>query len=231
MIKKLLLFAILVIIAFHGQAQYKPVLFGLRAGPNLGWVKPDTDGYESEGVVMGFTWGFIGEFFIMENYAIVTGFNVNFNGGKLSYPYQMEIGDDTVMTAGTLERKYQLKYIQIPFCLKMQTDLSEEFRLFGKIGLGTAFNLSGKASDDFTYEGGSESTSKKSIDDEIALMRESLIVGGGVEYIIKGSTAVILELTYDNAFNNMLTGENPALTGTDPKAFHNYVELGVGIVF
>ena len=231
MIKKLLPLIVLVVIALQSQAQYKPMLFGLRVGPNLGWVKPDTEGYSSEGVQMGFTWGFIGEFFLMENYAILTGFNVNFNGGKMSYPYQMEVGGDTVMTAGNLDRKYNLKYLQIPLCLKMQTEISEKIRMFGKIGIGTAFNLSAKATDEFTYEGGSESSSKKNIDDEIALMRESLIVGGGVEYIIKGSTAVILEITYDNAFNNMLTGDNPALAVSDPKAKHNFVELGVGILF
>jgi hypothetical protein len=231
MIKKLLPLIVLVVIAFHSQAQYKPMLFGLRVGPTLGWVKPDTEGYTSEGAQMGFTWGFIGEFFLMENYAILTGFNIQFNGGKLSYPYQMVLGDDNIITTGTLSRKYNLKYLQIPLCLKMQTELSDKFRLFGKIGLGTAFNLNSKATDEFTYEGGTESSSKKDINDDIALMRESLIVGGGAEYVIKGSTALIVELTYDNAFNNMLSGENPALTGSDPKAKLNFVELGIGIVF
>jgi hypothetical protein len=231
MIKKLLPLIILLLVATQSHAQYKPILFGLRVGADLGWVKPDTEGYNSEGVQMGFTWGFIGEFFLMENYAILTGFNVNFNGGEMSYLYNATIAGDTMTTPGTLYRKYNLKYIQIPFCLKMQTDISDKFRLFGKIGLGTAFKLSAKATDDFAYNGGAQSSSKKNIDDEVALMRESLIVGGGVEYKLKGSTALILELTYDNAFNNMLTGEDPGLTVSDPKAFLNYVELGVGIVF
>jgi hypothetical protein len=229
--KKLFALILIILLAFQLDAQQKPMLFGLRAGPNLGWVKPDTEKYESEGVVMGFTWGFIGEFFLMENYAIFTGFNINFNGGKLEYPYQMVLTGDSVTTPGTLHRKYNLKYIQIPLCLKMKTDISEKFRLFGKIGLGTAFNLSAKATDEFIYEEGTESYSKKNIDDEIALMRESLIVGGGMEYILKGSTAIIIEFTYDNAFNNLLSGENPALTDSDPRAIYNFVELGVGIVF
>jgi len=58
-----------------------------------------------------------------------------------------------------------------------------------------------------------------------------LIVGGGMELKIKGSTALIFDLTYDNAFNNMLTGDNPATPNTNPKAIHNFVELGAGIVF
>ena len=231
--KKILPVIFFLMIAFQVQAQYKPVLFGLRAGANIGWIKPDTEEYASEGIVPGFTWGFISEFFFMENYAILTGFNVNFNGGKLEYPSVMdiEINDSIVTVPGQLHRKYNLKYIQVPLCLKMQTALSEKITIFGKIGLGTSFSLGAKATDDFNYEGGEVSVSKKNIDDDISLMRESLILGGGVELTIKGSTAVIFDLTYDNAFNNMLNGDNPALPGTTPKAVHNFVELGAGIVF
>lgn len=227
--KKILLFLVVVILAAQAQAQYKPVLFGMRVGANLGWVKPEVDDYINEGPEMGFTWGFIGEFFMMENYAILTGFNVEFLGGKMEYPSVMEI--DTVPVSGQLHRQYHLKYIQIPLCLKMQTALSDKITIFGKIGLGTSFRLSAKGTDDFVYEGGEVSASKKNIDDDIAFMRESLIVGGGMELKIKGSTALIFDLTYDNAFTNLYNGDNTHLTGSDPKAFYNFVELGAGIVF
>ena len=231
--KKIFLFIIITLLVAQLQAQHKPVLFGMRVGGNLGWIKPDAEGYSSEGVVPGFTWGFIGEFFLMENYAVLTGFNMNFNGGKLEYPsFQDVITDgDTVTYSGQLHRKYNMKYIEIPLCLKMQTELSDMLTIFGKIGLGTSFRLSAKATDDFVYEGGEISGSKKNADDDVALMRESLIVGGGIELKIKGSTSVILEITYDNAFNNMLTNDNPAVPNTTPKAIHNFVELGAGIVF
>jgi len=227
--KKILLILAIVIVAVQAQAQYKPVLFGMRVGANLGWVKPEVDDYSNEGPEMGFTWGFIGEFFMMENYAILTGFNVEFLGGKMEYPSVMEI--DTVPVSGQLHRQYHLKYIQIPLCLKMQTALSDKITIFGKIGLGTSFRLSAKGTDDFVYEGGVVSASKKNIDDDIAFMRESLIVGGGMELKIKGSTALIFDLTYDNAFTNLYNGDNTHLPGSDPKAFYNFVELGAGIVF
>ena len=227
--KKLVPIILFLILCSVTEAQYKPVLFGMRVGANLGWVKPDTENYTSDGVSMGFTWGFISEFFLMENYAVLTGFNVNFNGGGLEYPAVMDI--DSVTYNGMLSRKYNLKYIQIPLCLKMQTALSEKIKIFGKIGLGTAFRLNAKATDDFVYKGGETSYPKKNIEDDIALLRESLIVGGGVELTIKGSTAVIFEITYDNAFNNMLNGDNPAQPDTKPRAKHNFVEVGAGIVF
>jgi hypothetical protein len=231
--KKLLPLLLFLILVSQVKAQYKPIMFGMRIGSNLGWIKPDAENYSGEGVVPGFTWGFIGEFFIMENYAILTGFNVNFTGGKLEYPAirDVVINDNVVTTSGQLHRKYNLKHIQIPLCFKMQTALSEKITIFAKIGFGTSFCLNANGTDDFVYDGGEMSYSKKNIDDEVALIRESLIVGGGMELKIKGSTAVIIDLTYDNAFNNMLTGNNPASPESNPKAVQNFVELGAGILF
>lgn len=229
--KKILLLIIILIALNNVHAQYKPVLFGLKVGGNIGWMKAGSDDMKSDGAVPGFTWGFISEFFFMENYAILTGFNVNFNGGKLEYPYKMDVYNNGTLIEGMLHRKYHLKYLQIPLCLKMQTDLSDKIRIFGKIGMGTSFNLDAKATDEFEYEGGSASISKHSINEEIALMRQSLIVGAGVELIIKNSTALIFDLTFDNAFNNILKTENPALYSQEPRGLHNFIEIGAGIVF
>ncbi len=231
--KKSLPIIIFLIMTFQLQAQYKPVLFGLRIGANMGWVKPNVEEYSSEGVMAGFTWGFIGEFFLMENYAVLTGFDVNFTGGKLEYPWIENViaGSDTVSVRGQLHRQYNIKYIEIPLCMKMKAPISEKITIFGKIGLGTSFRLNAKANDDFIYDGGEVSDSKKNIDDEISLVRESLIVGGGIEMKIKGSTALIFDFTYDNAFTNMFNSDNPAVPDTNPKALNNFVELGAGIVF
>ena len=68
--KKIIL--ILVLVAFLGgssaYSQHKPFVFGFKAGPTMGWMKPDAKGYESDGVKAGFTWGFIADFFLMENH-------------------------------------------------------------------------------------------------------------------------------------------------------------------
>lgn len=229
--RTIFLTALIFILALQSHAQYKPMLFGLKAGVNAGWMKSGSDNSESAGVEPGFTWGFIGEFFIMENYAIMTGFNVNFNGGNLEYPALMDLGNDTVPVTGMLHRQYHLKYLQIPLCLKMQTDVSERWRIFGKIGLGTAFALDAKGTDRFEHEGGTEDIPKHDINEEIVLMRQSLIVGGGAEFILKNSTALIFDITFDNGFNNILKINNPEIYDTKPRGFHNFLEFSAGIVF
>lgn len=230
--KKISLIIIISVLFIQTQAQHKSVVFGLRAGGNLSWMKPDTKDYSSGGVKAGFSWGFLADFYLMENYSILTGFNMDFNGGKLEYPWTSEISvqDSNIITPGTMNRDYSLKYIQIPLCLKMQTALSEKVTIFGKIGVGTAFNLNAKVTDEFVYDDGTINYEKQTVSDEIALMRESLIVGGGVSITIKGSTAVIIDLTYDNAFNDILVGDNPYVS-QEVKGVQNFVEIGAGIVF
>ena len=211
-------------------AQYKPIIFGLKAAPNIGWMKPDTEGYKSDGVEPGFSWGFIAEFYLMEPYAIQTGFNVIYLNGRMELPYAMDIGNDTIPVTGILNRKYKTQYIELPLVFKMKTELSEKIRLFGKVGLGTGFLLKAKAEDQFTYEDGSKE-SKTDIKDEVNSVRSSLIIGGGIEYVFKGSTALLLDVTFNNGFTDILKGSNPANPQGDQKAFSNFVELSIGIVF
>lgn len=230
--KKISLILLISILFIQTQAQHKSVVFGLRAGGNLSWMKPDTKDYSYDGVKAGFSWGFLADFYLMENYSILTGFNMEFNGGRLEYPWTsvISVQDSNILTPGTMNRDYSLKYIQIPLCLKMQTALSEKVTIFGKIGVGTAFNLNAKVTDEFVYDDGTVNYEKQTVSDEIALMRESLIVGGGVSITIKGSTAVIIDLTYDNAFNDILVGDNPYVE-QEVKGIQNFVEIGAGIVF
>jgi hypothetical protein len=213
------------------NAQYKPVQFGLRIGGNIDWIDSDSEGYEYNGLVPGFSWGFESEFFMMEHYAILTGLNVNYLGGKLEYPDTRDITNDTVPAIGILSRQYHLRYIEIPLCLKMQTEIVDKIRIFGKIGLGTGFNIKALADDTFTYDGGQLSTRRDAIDGEIAMLRESLIIGFGAEFILKGSTALMVDLTLNGGFINILKGTNTVNPEVDQSANLNFIEVGTGIFF
>ncbi len=76
--KKIVLLAgICLLISHIAISQIKPFRFGLKLAPNIGWISPDSEDYESDGSVPGFSWGFISDFTITENYFVATGFNVN----------------------------------------------------------------------------------------------------------------------------------------------------------
>lgn len=229
--KKQLLVLLLVVILSSSYAfgQQKPFVFGFKAGPNFGWLKPDTKTYSSTGIEPGFNWGFIADFYLMENYGITTGFDVVFLNGGLEMPHRVIIETDTL--DGTLDRKYKLKYIQIPVTLKMRTNEFGKFKIFGQIGLGTNFLIGAKADDIFTTSEGTASTEDNDIYDDITFMRESLILGAGVEFLLGGSTSLTAAFVFNNGFIDILKGKNTIDPTLNNKANANYLSFEFGIVF
>jgi hypothetical protein len=215
---KITLVLLLSLYTFAVKAQFSSFNFGLKAAPQISWMKPDTDGYKANGAKLGFAWGFIADFNFTENYSIGTGFNMLFNGGKLTFP---AIVDNE---AGTMNREYFLKYIEVPLTLKMRTNDINGTKYFGRIGLGTAFKIGAKKEDKFTSAEGIITNSAKSNFDGAAFARESLIVGVGAEHEIAEGPKLGLELTFNNGFTNILTEKNV-------KATPNFFELGFSVIF
>jgi hypothetical protein len=213
------------LVTYAANAQFPPFYFGLKAAPQISWMKPDVDTYESDGAKIGFAWGFIAERNFTENHSIASGFNMLFNGGKLKFP-ATEDG-----ASGTMSRNYFLKYIEIPLTLKMRTNDISGMRYFGRIGLGTAFKIGAKSTDEFTNESGTVTTGTKSNFDNVAFARESLIVGLGLEYAIKEGPKMGAELTFNNGFTNILTGKNTLDSSINEKAMPNFFELAFSVLF
>jgi len=202
-------------------AQENQPTFGFRMAPNIGWVKPDASAYDSEGVTAGFSWGFIAEFPMAENYSFSSGFNILFNGGKLSYPHQID------GTPGVLERKYGFKYLEVPLMLRLFTSDRGGPMFFGQIGLGTGILLDARGTDQFN----TQIYPKEKITDEIKLFRAALLVGLGVEYPLGPSLKGIAGLYFNNGFSDVLKGSNIANNSISHKAFNSFVELNIGLLF
>ncbi len=225
----LIILVLTFVCVLSANSQQKPFVFGFKAGPNIGWMRPDAQGYESDGIKGGFSWGFIADFFLMENYGIATGFDVIFMNSGLKMPH-MEVADGDTLT-GTLIRRYKLKYIQIPVTLKMQTKEMGKFRIYGQIGLGTGFLIGAKADDKFTADNGESINTENDIYDDLSFMRFSLILGAGVEYSLGGSTNLLAGFSFDNGFVDILKEQNALDPTINNKGYANYVSFIVGIVF
>jgi len=157
----LITFLLTFLCVLSANSQQKPFIFGFKAGPNIGWMRPDATDYLSDGIKGGFSWGFIADFFLMENYGIATGFDVIFLNSGLTMPHAVTDGASTF--SGTLKRKYSLKYIQIPVTLKMRTKEMGKFRIYGQIGLGSAFLIGAKADDEFIQDNGQTTNTETDI--------------------------------------------------------------------
>lgn len=215
---KLILVLLFSLVAFAAKAQFPPYYFGLKAAPHISWMKPDADNYTGNGAKIGFAWGFIAEFNFTENHSIASGFNMLFDGGKLKFPATMDTD------SGSMARVYSIKYVEIPFTLKMRTKSVNGMRYFGRIGFGSAFKIGSKKEDEFTPTVGSAKSFPKSNYTETAIWRESLIVGLGGEYEIKEGPKLGVELTFNNGFTNTLKDSNE-------KSTLNFFELAFSVLF
>jgi len=229
MIRKSIVVFILVL-AFNivGFSQQKPFQFGIKVAPNISWLKPATDGYESDGNGFGFSWGFIADFALTENYFVSTGFSASWNNTGLKYPHKVEDQE------GVMYRDYRLRYLEIPIKLKMKTNkLNDHLKAYGQLGLGSAFKIGAKAKDTFenTVTGVTSPEDETNISDEIQLFKASLIVGGGVEYYIDESTLIFAEFNYNNGFTNVLKGSNTVDPTLSQQAQLHYIELAIGVIF
>lgn len=208
-----------------GISQEKPFVFGIRVAPNIGWMKPDSQGYENQGSDVGFSWGFLAEFHLMENYAINTGFNISYLNATLEYEETVNGVD------GLLNRGYRLKYVEIPMTLKMRTNEFNGITYFGMIGFGAGFKLSAKAKDKFVPEGGAQEDLENDISDDIKSVRASLILGVGLEYPMGGDTKILGGLNFNNGINDILSNQNTFDPSINHKAINNYFELYFAVLF
>lgn len=214
-------------------AQVKPFRFGVRVAPNIAWLSPDTKNYENEGIQMGFSWGFMADITLTENYFIKTGFNIDYLNSKLSYPFEMTAGDVMpVLIEGTLERKYNLRYIELPVTLKMRTNQFGNMAFFGEIGFGAGFNLKARGKDEFIPNDGTATTkSENDIKDDVSLFKGSMIVGAGLEYFIDESTSIVTSVNFNNGLTNILSGEDMIDPSQKQRANLYYFQLNIGILF
>lgn len=226
---KIILITLFVLFGFQTFAQLKPFRFGVKAAPNVAWISADTENYENEGPVLGFSWGFLADITLMEHYFLKTGFNFDYLNGKLIFPFE-DLNDSI---SGSLHRKYNLRYLEVPLTFKMRTNQFGKFALYGHVGFGAGFRIRATSQDELYDENGNNPfmlNDKNDISDELTLVRGSLIVGVGTEFFIDQSTSLIIDLTFNNGLSNILKGENTK-TREAQKGYVHYFQLNIGVMF
>ncbi len=147
--------------------------------------------------------------------------------GTMSYPDISSTG-----IQGTLKRSYRTKYIRLPIVFTMKTNEINKLKYFGQIGFGLSMLLTAKANDEFTSDvDGEIITNKSNIYDEIRFTRESLILGGGVEVPLQGSTHLRVGLVYDSSLANILKGYNAVDTSVKNNGNSSFISLDISFFF
>ena len=221
--KIFVIMTVLLAITFSMKAQSDQKLhFGLKAAPSLVWLSTDSKGFASDGTKLGFGYGLITEFKFADHYAFATGIDVNYRGGKLKS--SSTLGNTTTVISSS----NNLEYIEIPITLKLKTNEIGYFTYYLQAGLAPGLNIRARADvSTSTQVAGAQTqtTSEDGVDikDNINSFNLSMILGGGVEYTLSGSTVLLAGITFNNGFLDVSSG--------DDKTNSNVLALTIGVLF
>lgn len=212
------------LIAGATHAQDKVFRFGLSGSAGMAWMKPDQDSLEYQGSRFGVGYGFIGEISLADNFALVTGFDVSYTGGKLQQAGVIYAFDTTNILLSTKNSTYRLQYLDIPLTLKMKTNEINYIVYYARIGGSFGVALNGKAEEEYVSLNGkfNETTTIDKLGSDMAFMRANFLIGGGLEYSLGGTTTALVEASFTNGLTYLLD---------DTKAIGNFMALKVGIMF
>ena len=240
--KSLLFVGFMLAMSLTMSAQNNGFAFGFKLGPGFDWTGSTTGAAKNEGMRMGFGVGVVAEYYFADNYAIVTGVNVNMNRGHYSFDNaHMVMGADSVAVPEiySVDRKYKSTVYEIPLMLKMMTNElgNLPLRAYAQVGAGLGYAQRVKIQDD---NAGDYSASNK----EYSNLRASLKIGAGAQYAIDESTRIFAGLYFSHDFLNNINsitpnyykfyfdnGEKIGERETKLNVLQNRIGLEVGVLF
>ena len=128
--------------------------------------------------------------------------------------------------------------------LKGKTKDLNGFRYFMHFGLSAGFMYKSKVGVEEVFATGTLNPNISNPSDYLSSFRGAMLVGGGAEYNVSGTTALVASLTFNNGLTNFLSSkgmrslaaDNPSddfneNRGLEPKSIINFVMLNAGVLF
>ena len=223
--KKLLFVGLMLALSLSTSAQDQGFSFGLRLGPNFDWVGSRAGAADNKGVKTGFDLGFMAEYYFTENYALVTGVNVNFLKGQYDFEDKRVIGNDTIL--GPVGRTFKSTVFEIPLMFKMVTPELGNIPLRLYAQLGGAFGISPrvKVEDNFPLGGIAENEFRVA-KGEYNPIHASSRVSIGAEYAVLESMRVFVGCYYTYDFLNGISSGVQGITSNYRKYYQGNEAFG-----
>lgn len=251
------------------QEDDKSFKFGLKAVPSVNWYKVDDEKfYKSGGSNVKFGYGLMTEFKLAGSAWLSTGLQVDKDGGKIEYTDtvicfinqdgEIIAQDDTAAASSysiqKLEnRTFKASYVTLPLTLRLRTKEVGMMTYYGQFGFPISIKLKARSDDEArkvnaTYNGFDAGATNTDLDigSDMGFMNVGLVIGGGAEYNMSGSTSLIFGIHYNQGFLNTVRGESkqlksadkmftpapgPSFTDNKQKFYSRSVALTVGILF
>mgnify|MGYP001502799045 CR=1 FL=1 len=221
--------------AAHAQryVQQTDLRLGFQISPAFSGMATDNNRINRNGTNLGLKLGMRGEIYFRENYAFLIGLGFHFNsGGTLRHEAISDTWQRSELPGGVLRPfpggtnlKYNLQYVEIPFGLKFRTKEFGYIRYFAEVPV-ISLGFKSQARGAIEYPGLKKE--KVDIKKEVNSLALSWGLGGGIEYSISGSTAIIAGVGYQRMFTDVTKNYKPEVTS---KAHISTIVLHLGVMF
>ena len=227
--KSLLIVGLLLAMSLTASAQYKGFSFGFKLGPTFDWTGSKTGAATNQGTKTGFDLGVVAEYYFAENYALVTGVNVDFVKGHYAFDDMRNLSAiDTISDyqLGTVDRVFKTTIYEIPLMLKMVTpELGGlPLRAYAQVGGAFGYTQRVKVMDSFTL-GDINDKDFRATDREYNPFHASLRIGAGAEYALLETTRVFAGIYFSHDFLNSIS-RGALVTNNYEKYYAGNKDLG-----
>ncbi|MCY7328312.1 MAG: PorT family protein [Saprospiraceae bacterium] len=227
------------------SAQDQNFRFGVQVSPTWSWLNTSDKKLDGSGANLGLKLGMLGEFYFAPRYAIVTGLGFGFNqGGTIQNGYPQaslwkdaDLSDEKYRVVGQdAELHYRLRYIEIPFGLKLRGGTGEDnpLKYYAEIPIFTLGFLTKALGD---IRGTDDNTEDEDIRDDVKKISLSWGLGAGIEYEFASSTTAFAGFAFQQQFTDVTgTGRVQKTIGADlvdekSKASIGLFSLRLGVFF
>ena len=226
--KNLLFIGLMMAMSLTASAQYKGFSFGFKVGPSFDWTGSKTGAAINQRTKTGFDVGLVAEYYFAENYAIVTGVNVDFVNGQYTFDDKRNVSVDTIndFQLGTVDRKFKTTIYEIPLMLKLVTpELGNlPLRAYAQVGGAFGYTQRVKVMDSFSL-GGLKDDAYRATDGEYNPFHASLRIGAGAEYTLLETTRVFAGIYFSHDFLNSIS-RGALVTSNYEKYYAGNKDLG-----
>lgn len=220
--KQITLSLLIVMLAFAGYSQPHTRL-SFVADPSVNWMRTNNSSQVGNGKsTLGYDFGLNADYYFSddERYAIATGLQITNVGGELNYRPTAGFKFSGINLTGSPKIKYQLRYFEVPFSVKLKTDEFNRAYYWGLLGFSGMLNIGAKGtSNDGVMD-------KAAIGDEVNMFNLAMNVGIGFDYDLGRSNSLTMGLIFQNGLLDVTTDN-----AFSDKTIINSLRLKLGLIF
>ncbi|MGV8091495.1 MAG: porin family protein [Mangrovibacterium sp.] len=190
--------------------------------PSVNWMSAEKNEISGGDIKAGYDFGMVADIFFddRQRYALSTGLLLANTGGELEYhnTSSFNFAGKTVNPGSSI--RYRLKYLEIPFAVKLRTSQFRGWTYWGQFGLSGFINVGAKGD---TNDGVLD---KSDIKDEIRSLNIAMNLGVGVNFSLSPDNSLVIGVIFKDGLIDVTKDHYH-----EGKTTVNSVILKLGLIF